>query len=513
MTTSRRAFLQLSGMGAVGSLVPRLHSQATDASQKALRQKLASDPLRPQYHLLPASNWMNDPNGPIFFRGRYHMFHQYNPKGAVWGNMNWAHATSPDMVHWFHESIALAPTPGGYDRDGVFSGSAVLDGGTPTVIYTGVLPPASDSEATLRDGTHVWREVQCLAVSKDDELLTWTKLPEPVIASPPPGLKVTGFRDPVMWREGDSWMLILGSGFQHRGGAILLYRSSDLRHWTYLHTLVEGPGNGKETVNPVDNGEMWECPDFFPLGDRHVLLISTMGKVLWKVGTYKNQRFSAEKEGVVDWGAYYAAKTMPDRDGNRMLWGWIPETRPEAEYSAAGWAGVMSLPRVLSLNAEHELKMEVAPPVQQLRRSHTGFSGNMNSARQKVLDAVRIDDLAAELSVEFQLNPEQTFSVRLRPESGEDFAVIACVDKAGGRELHVNNLVAPLAGEPGSPVRLRMFLDASVLEVFANGTTVMTARIYRAPSGPLRLSFHGEAEVDSVNVWQIQPISNDRLTT
>ena len=126
---------------------------------------------------------------------------------------------------------------------------------------------------------------------------------------------------------------------------------------------------------------------------------------------------------------------------------------------------------------------------------------------------MRIDDLAAELSVEFQLNPEQTFSVRLRPESGEDFAVIACVDKAGGRELHVNNLVAPLAGEPGSPVRLRMFLDASVLEVFANGTTVMTARIYRAPSGPLRLSFHGEAEVDSVNVWQIQPISNDRLTT
>ena len=511
MTTSRRAFLQLSCVAAVGSFVPHLHSQATDASRKALRQKLASDPLRPQYHLLPASNWMNDPNGPMFFRGRYHMFHQYNPKGAVWGNMNWAHATSPDMVHWFHEPIALAPTPGGYDRDGVFSGSAVLDLGTPTVIYTGVLPPASDSEATLRDGNHVWREVQCLAVSKDDELLTWSKLPEPVIASPPPGLKVTGFRDPVMWREGDSWMLILGSGFKNRGGAILLYRSSDLRKWTYLHTLVEGPGNGKETVNPVDNGEMWECPDFFPLGDRHVLLISTMGKVLWEVGTYKNQRFSPEKEGVVDWGAYYAAKSMPDRDGNRILWGWIPETRPEAEYSAAGWAGVMSLPRVLSLNAEHELKMDVAPAVRQLRRSHTGFSGSMNSARQKILDAVRINDLAAELSVEFQPKPEQAFSVRLRPEGGDDFAVITCVDKAGGRELHVNNLIAPLAGRLGSPVRLQMFLDASVLEVFANGTTVMTARVYRVPSGSLRLSFDGEAEVNSVDVWQIQPISKDRL--
>jgi beta-fructofuranosidase len=496
----------------MGSLVPEPQSQAADASQKALRRKLASDPLRPQYHLLPASNWMNDPNGPIFFRGRYHMFHQYNPKGAVWGNMHWAHATSPDMVHWFHEPIALAPTPGGYDRDGVFSGSAVLDGGTPTVIYTGVLPPGSDAEATLRDGKHVWREVQCLAVAKDDELLTWNKLPEPVIASPPPGLRVTGFRDPVMWREGDSWMLILGSGFKNRGGAILLYRSPDLRRWTYLHTLVEAPGNGKQTVNSVDNGEMWECPDFFPLGDKHVLLISTMGKVFWKVGTYKNQRFSPEKEGVVDWGAYYAAKSMPDREGNRILWGWIPETRPEAEHSAAGWAGAMSLPRVLSLNAENELQMEVAPAVQQLRRSHSGFSGNMNSARQKILESVRITDLAAELSVEFQLKPGQAFSLRLRPDSGEDFAVITCVDKAGGREIRVNNLVAPLSGAPGS-IRLRTFLDASVLEVFANGATVMTVRGYRAPSGPLRLSFEGEAEVNSVDVWQIQPISKDRLTS
>src|SRR4029077_11477071 len=149
---------------------------------------------------------------------------------------------------------------------------------------------------------------------------------------------------------------------------------------------------------------------------------------------------------------------------------------------------------VLSLNAENELQMEVAPAVQQLRRSHSGFRGNMNSARQKILDSVRITDLAAELRVEFQLKPGQAFSLRLRPESGEDFAVITCVDKTGGREIRVNNLIAPLSGAPGSPVRLRVFLDASVLEVFANGATVMTVRVYRAPSGPLRLSFEGEAE-------------------
>ena len=150
MPLSRRAFLQLSSAAAFAPNWARL-VPATDPATVAFCRKLASDPLRPQYHLLPAHNWMNDPNGPIFFKGRYHMFHQYNPQAAVWGNMNWAHATSSDMIHWEHEPIALSPTPGGPDCDGVFSGSAVLDKGTPTVIYTGVAPPTSDSDATLRD--------------------------------------------------------------------------------------------------------------------------------------------------------------------------------------------------------------------------------------------------------------------------------------------------------------------------------------------------------------------------
>ena len=273
MRLSRRAFLQLSSAAALSTL--HANSDHTDPDRAALCRKLASDPLRPQYHLLPAHNWMNDPNAPIFFRGRYHMFHQYNPQAAVWGNMNWAHATSLDMIHWHHEPIALSPTPGGPDRDGVFSGRAVLDHGQPAVIYTGVAPPASEAEATLRDGVHIWREVQCLAIAKDDSLRNWQKLAEPVIAAPPPGLAVTGFRDPSLWREGSDWMLILGSGIRHQGGAILLYSSPDLRHWTYLHPLLEASSTTETSVNdnrvnPVDTGEMWECPDFFPLGDKHV---------------------------------------------------------------------------------------------------------------------------------------------------------------------------------------------------------------------------------------------------
>jgi len=454
---------------------------------------------------------MNDPNGPIFFRGRYHVFHQYNPEGAVWGNMNWAHSTSPDMIRWEHQPIAISPTPGGPDSDGVFSGSAVLDNGKPTMIYTGVAPPSPGKEATLRDGAHVWRETQCLAVAQDDDLRTWKKLPAAVIDTPPPGLTVTGFRDPYIWREGDSWMLILGSGLHGKGGMILLYKSPDLRHWTYLHPLIEGSPATTDAVNPVQTGEMWECPDFFPLGDKHVLLISSMGKVLWKVGTYANRRFTPEKEGVVDWGSYYAAKSMLDEHGNRILWGWIPETRPDADLIAAGWAGAMALPRVLSLNSQNELQMEVAYAVHELRDAHTSVNPEqLAEIRRQKLDALRIHDLAAEL--ELRIFPKaDEFTIRLQSDRG-DFATIACSNQGGRRQFRVNTVKALLAGAAGSPVQLHMFLDGSVLEVFVNQTLALTARIYDVPAGPLRLKIEGDAELSDLDAWQMKPISKDRLT-
>ena len=141
MRFSRRTFLRCWGAAALTPAWRRFSLSADDTS--ALCRKLAADHLRPQYHLLPSHNWMNDPNGPIFFAGRYHMFHQYNPQSAVWGNMHWAHATSSDLIHWKHEPIAISPTPNRPDCDGAFSGSAIVDGATPTIIYTGVAPPSA----------------------------------------------------------------------------------------------------------------------------------------------------------------------------------------------------------------------------------------------------------------------------------------------------------------------------------------------------------------------------------
>src|SRR6202140_913255 len=127
---SRRDFLKRFGSAALLSSA-RARSpffQTADSDQgDSLRVRLAADPLRPQFHLLPAKNWMNDPNGPIYWQGRYHMFFQYNPGAAVWGDMHWAHAVSSDMIHWRHLPIALAPSPGPADADGCVTGSAVKD--------------------------------------------------------------------------------------------------------------------------------------------------------------------------------------------------------------------------------------------------------------------------------------------------------------------------------------------------------------------------------------------------
>jgi beta-fructofuranosidase len=450
---------------------------------------------------------MNDPNGPICFQGRYHMFYQYNPHGAFWGSMHWGHATSPDMVHWQHAPLALAPTPGGYDQDGVFSGCAVLDRGLPTLVYTGVEPPATPAQATLRDGSHSWREVQCVAVSHD-ALRSWRKLEKPVIAAPPPGLAVTGFRDPCVWREEKEWRMALGSGFAGKGGAILLYRSPDLRRWTYLHPLTEGKGTGQPSANPVDNGEMWECPEFFPLGDRHVLLISTMGKVLWKSGSYAGGRFSPDQEGEVDSGAYYAARTMLDCGGQRILWGWIPERRPEPDYRAAGWAGVMSLPRLVSLGSGGRLHMAPAPALEALRGEHTQISSGKDSWDR--LSGLQLRHLAGELRIEFL--PDQAFLFQLRSGPDQPFLEITYDPLQTGRELRLNGSRSALAPTAQAPMVLRLFVDGSVVELFGNHSSAITERVYRVPQTPLQVIVPRTNSLLSLDVWQMRPISIDRLT-
>jgi beta-fructofuranosidase len=440
------------------------------------------------------------------------MFYQYNPKGAFPMTMHWGHAVSPDLVHWKHLPIALAPTPGGPDKDGCWSGCAVVDGGVPTIVYTGVFP-----------------QVQCLARSNDG-MMTWRKYPgNPVIAAPPQGMEITGFRDPCVWREADEWFLAIGSGIKEQGGMVLLYRSRDLIHWDYLHLLCKGrkeellPGK-----DPVSTGEMWECPDFFPLADKHALIVSTQGAVICSVGKYVNQYFHPEVQGKVDLGdSYYAARSMVDEKGRRILWGWIREGRSDTAQRAAGWAGVMSLPRVLTLGHEGALGMAPAPEIETLRGKHQHLAGRpIVPGSLSHLKSVRGDSL--EIQAEFEPGASEAvgLTVRSAPDGKEQTSIT--FNRTSGHlsverersslspDVDRRSQGGPFALAADETLKLRVFLDASVIEIFANDRACLTSRIY--PSRPDSLGLgaivrSGEARLKALDVWEMRPISANRLTT
>jgi beta-fructofuranosidase len=490
---NRRQFV----LASLASAARPLHAFAqTEQTEQAetLREKLMHDPLRPQFHLLPQANWMNDPCAPRFFGGQYHMFFQHNPGAAAWGDMHWAHATSPDLVHWKHLPIALSPTPGSYDAYGCFTGSVLPGVDTPSILYTGVTRCSPQQETIRGEGI---REVQCLATSTDSELRTWKKFDNPVLENPP--RPVTGFRDPCPWKDGDTWYLGVGSGFSKVGGAVLLYSSRDGRHWSYLHPLAQGEWNQGTHTNPVDTGEMWECPDFFSLGDKHVLLYSTERKVYWEVGVFDrgDLRFHREERGLLDYGSYYAMKSMPDSKGRRILWGWVQETRKPEECRAAGWAGCMALPRVLSLGPDHRLRMEVVPEFASLRLAEPA--------------GMRIKERAGEIVCKFRAG-QMACGLELR--GGESPLFVLRYEGGGKREVTMGGKTVPLSPDGDGYSLLHLWIDGSVIEAFLDSREALTARCYTPSRDAIEVVGTGDRDsLKILAVSNLKPISADRLTS
>ena len=451
---------------------------------------------RPQYHFLPPTNWMNDPNGLIQWKGHYHLFYQHSPDDASGVQAkHWGHAMSQDLAHWTHLPIALAPTSGGPDKDGCWTGCAVDNNGTPTLIYTGVRP-----------------EVQCVATSSDD-LITWQKHPaNPVIESPPVDLDVTGFRDPYLWKEGQTWYAVVGSGIKGVGGAALLYRSPDLIRWDYVQPIYVGCG--------VETGYMWECPNFFSLDDRRVLVVSTRSKALYFIGSYATYSYTPEVRGVIDFGgSFYAPQVLIDDRGRRIMWGWLREDRSKEEQLAAGWAGVMSLPRILSIHADGTLAQEPAPELRILRQRRYHYADLQICSDSRMLDRVRGDCL--EIVATFDPGDAQALGLKVRCSPGEEEETLIFYDRASqcmvvdrerssqssGVTLGVRE--APLPLDEGESLELHVFLDGSVVEVFASRRTCFASRIYPSRPDSLGVALFaqgGTARLRSLDIWEMESI-------
>jgi len=493
---------------------------------------VADDRQRPSYHLMTAANWINDPNGPVYHDGYWHMFFQHNPYIADFGPMGWGHVRSPDLVRWEHCPIAIMPTPGGYDGAGCWSGSVVIHDGVPHMMYSGVADmtlwsvdddiPPSDRQRIPQGYYHEFlleidQETQCIATSSDG-MLTWDKHPaNPVIPAIPEGLDLIGFRDPFLWKEGDGrWYMLLGSGIKGQGGVALLYRSPDLIEWEYLNPLYIG--------DPAESGINWECPNFLDLGAKHMLVVSPHGRPIYWLGEYADRAF--KPDGLarrLDWGdVFYAPNSLRDPAGRWLMWGWVREARPRDQYAAARWASCLTLPREITLDATGELRVKPAAEIKELR-GETLFDDlvEVSAGDPKSLGGARGDRL--EISCQVVSADCEALRLRFRRSpDGEQYTELvydfdACMlrllrdDSTDEAEVTVDPCQCELVLSENEPLDLTIYLDNSVIEIYANDKITMTSRIYpsRADAQGLSLDCTGGSARAKVAIWQMSSIWGD----
>jgi beta-fructofuranosidase len=459
---------------------------------------------------------MNDPNGLIQWQDTYHMFYQYNPHGAFHGTIHWGHAESKDLVHWEHRPVALAPTPGGPDADGCWSGCTINNNGTPTFVYSGFQK-------------NLAYQVPCLATGSAD-LLEWEKHPQnPVISTPPADLDIRIFRDHCVWRENGIWYQLISGDIHAVGGAVFLYQSTDLIHWDYLHPLLVGD---RDQMEPFWTGTTWECPDLFPLGDKHVLVLSLRDMdsdvglyTAYFMGTYADHKFTPETLKLFDYGdvCFYAPQTFLDKQSRRVMFGWIAEGRSNTAQLEAGWSGVMSLPRVLTPRDDGKVGVAPAAELEILRGDHHQLAQvPLTPASTRLPDEIQGDCL--EIIAEFEVDPTspaQAFGLKVRCSPDEEEYTLIVYDHDTKRleiirekstltaEIDNEAQGGPFELDSGTTLRLHIFLDRSVVEIFANGWSCLTSRIY--PTRPDSLAIKpyvkgGHVLLKSLEVWQMNPI-------
>jgi beta-fructofuranosidase len=462
---------------------------------------------RPHAHLRPETAWTNDPVGPIEWGGRTHLFHQVNPNGGYWDRPHWGHVVSDDLVRWHRRPIALSPDPDGPDANGCYSGSVVVDGDDAVLFYTGVRGDVEPDE----------QQTTCVARSRDPQLDEWDKDPANPVLRAPAHLDLIGFRDPYVWHEDGRWWQLVGAGIRNVGGAVLLFSSDDLHTWQ-----DEGP---MLTATDLDGSEwtgaMWECPTLMRTDRGDVLLLSihdgeTTHYPLAFVGRLERGRFVVQAQQRLDLGPdLYAPCLLRDASGRTVLWAWSWEARSAERQREEGWAGVLSLPRVLEL-AGDRVHVAPLPELLALREDERAFT------RRTTTDGWLADGLNGDrLDLEIVLGPDaQRIELRLRRSPALEEVTRVFLDRNQG-ELWLDREDASedpsaFGGRFGGHVdldadhtELRVVLDRSIIEVFVDGRVTLTARVYpsRADSTGVEVAGSAAAVADtSLRAWTLGSI-------
>ena len=428
----------------------------------------------PRFHVRPPTGYVNDPNGPLFVDGRYHLYFQYVYDTPRRGPVVWGHASSADLASWHLHRPALSPHPQSQDRDGCWSGNTVAVGTEIVAFYSGSragTPYQSVLAATSTDGGSSFGA------------------PRPVIDDPAPDEGVVEFRDPFVWREpDDTWAMVVGSGGRD-GGDARLYVSTDLQDWKHLGPYVAGL---PDADRDVELHKIWECPQVLSSGDRDALLISTMraggqpiGRVVALTGPRIDGRLAVERVHYVDDGQnFYAASVLRDPG---IVWGWVTEGRAPERCVEVDWSGMLSLPRVATILDDGRLGLAPVPALTALR---TGEASP--------------DALPAQFEAEIVLGPEPRLTVTLA--FGDEEHLELSVDRETGRVTidRSEASVDPLADRDAAEFTdaglaegevLRWYVDGSVSELFTPGGYCATTRFYPVAAPPWRLEVSDAASV------------------
>ena len=489
----------------------------------SVAQDSYNQPWRPQYHFTPSHNFMNDPNGMVFYKGEYHLFYQYNPQGQVWGHMSWGHAVSSDMVHWQHLPLAIPEDPNYM----IYSGSAVVDWNNSSGLCKSTDPKDKSCLIAIYAAAYKDRQKQHIAYS-DDRGRTWNSYSgNPVI-----DVDAEDFRDPkVFWYEPQKKWALVAVLADHRRA--LFFSSTDLKTWTKMSEF--GPAG--------DDEGQWECPDLLDLAidgtneQRWVLIINRNPGapaggtgVRYLIGDFDGTQF-IEKEGAgqklwADYGKdFYATNSfndMPKGDERRIWMGWTSNWLYAKDEPTALWRGAQSIPRTLSLRRVGDQLLMVQAPVRELEslRGKPVHLGNFAIEKANIAVGDKgLNGETYEIEAEFEPGAASEVGFRLRKGEGVETVVgiipstnTMFVDRTKSGEVSFSKdfpgRYATTLGDT-KRVKLHIFVDRSSVEVFANdGEKVMTDRIYPPPgsTGIEVYSTGGAGKFVSLTVWPVKPV-------
>ena len=482
-------------------MISKILQRARDFESKYLPYTVSELPM---FHVTGGIGWINDPNGFAPYKGEYHLFFQYYPYDTKWGPMHWGHVKTRDFIKWERLPTALAPDTE-YDRDGCFSGSAVeLPDGRHLLMYTGV------RNTRRRNGRIEACQTQCIAIGDG---VDYEKLDaNPVIDGSflPEGGSTEDFRDPKIWRENDRYYAAIGNRCADGSGTILLFESEDALHWRYVSVL---------SACHNQYGRMWECPDFFPLDGKSVLLVSPQdmdaiglefhpgNANVCLIGNYDRMLHHLNRENVqpIDYGMdFYAPQTLLAEDGRRVMIAWMQNWETSScKLRELPFFGQMTLPRELSVRGGRLYQT----PVRELE-NYRGVKIDYHNVLIKGETNLRgINGRCLDMTVTVRPGNENSMYRWFRlyvAKDGEHFTFLRYrpdtgtlkVDRTHSGFPHdiVNVREFPVNLKDGA-LKLRVIMDRYSMELFVNDGEQAASFVLYTPADAGSISFSSDGSV------------------